>query len=149
MRRLSVAAAGTTCADAGLVWSLVADANRYAGWGPWEDGGYRPPSLGPSRKGMVQWFRYNRRTTTTEEILEVEEARRLVYTVVGGLPVKNYRAEVTLAPASPAGTSVNWAATWDDTVMGRLVRRRLQQVYYRVVAALVAAADQEASSQSR
>jgi uncharacterized protein YndB with AHSA1/START domain len=127
----------------------VSDANTYAKWGPWNAGGYRPPSAGPSRKGSIQWFRYGRRTTSVEEILEVQEPRRLVYRVVSGLPVKNYRAEVTLTPTPSGGTSIRWAATWDKTFLGRIVRRKLQQIYPEVVTALVAAADRQDASSTR
>jgi hypothetical protein len=145
--RLSVEAKGATRADPRTVWSLVSDANTYPRWGPWNDGGYRPPSAGPSRKGSVQWFRYGRRTTSVEEILEVEEASRVAYKVVGGLPVRNYRAEVTLTAMPSGGTSIRWTATWDNTFLGKVVRRKLRQIYPEIVHALVAAADhQEASS---
>jgi len=141
MRQLRVEAEGVTGADPEVVWSLVADANSYPSWGPWTDAGYQPAAEGPSGKGSVQWFRYGRRTTTVEEILEADEPRRLVYTVVHGIPVRNYRAEVTLTPTIPKGTSVRWTATWDGTFMGRMVHRRLQQVYRRGMIALIAAAD--------
>ena len=141
MSRLSVEAQGVTSADPAVVWSLVADANSYSSWGPWNDSGYQPASEGPSRKGSVQWFRYGRRTTSVEKILEADEPRRLVYTVLRGVPVRNYRAEVTLTPAAPEGTSVRWTATWDGTFMGRMVHRRLQHVYPQVMTALIAAAD--------
>jgi uncharacterized protein YndB with AHSA1/START domain len=146
MSQLQVEAEGTTSADCEAVWSLVADANSYPRWGPWDDGGYRPPSAGPSRKGQVQWFRYGRRTVSVEKILEVEAPRRLVYTVVEGLPVKNYRAEVALTPTSSNGTAIRWAASWDNTFMGRLVRRKLQKVYVEVIGALVAAADKQSAA---
>jgi uncharacterized protein YndB with AHSA1/START domain len=139
--QFSVEAEGATRAGPETVWSLVADANTYPGWGPWNDGGYRPPAAGPSRPGSVQWFRYGRRTTSVEEILEVEEPRRVAYTVVSGLPVRNYRAEVTLTPTPSGGTSIRWTATWDRSILGALVRRKLRQVYPEVVAALVTAAD--------
>jgi uncharacterized protein YndB with AHSA1/START domain len=141
MSQLRVEAEGVTGADPEVVWSLVADANRYPSWGPWNDGGYQPAADGPSRKGSIQWFRYGRRTTTVAEILEVDEPRRLVYTVVRGIPVRNYRAEVTLTPIAPQGTSVLWTATWDATFTGRMVHRRLQRVYRHVMTALIAAAD--------
>jgi uncharacterized protein YndB with AHSA1/START domain len=147
--QLRVEAAGTTRADPEIVWSLVTDANSYPRWGPWSDGGYRPPSAGPSRKGSVQWFRYGRRATTVEEILEAEQPRRLVYTVIRGLPVRNYRAEITLTPAPSGGTSIRWAATWDRTFPGQIVRRRLQHVYVEVMNALVAAADHHEASNTR
>ena len=140
MSQLRVEAEGITSADPEAVWSLVADANGYPSWGPWNDGGYQPAAEGPSRKGSIQWFRYGRHTTV-EEILEVDEPRRLVYTVLRGMPVRNYRAEVTLTPAAPKGTSVRWTATWDGTFMGRMVHRRLQQIYRQVMTDLVAAAD--------
>ena len=140
MSQLRVEAEGITSADPEAVWSLVADANGYPSWGPWNDGGYQPAAEGPSRKGSVQWFRYGRHTTV-EEILEVDEPRRLVYTVLRGMPVRNYRAELTLTPAAPKGTTVRWTATWDGTFMGRMVHRRLQQIYRQVMTDLVAAAD--------
>ena len=141
MGELHVEATGTTVAAVDTVWALVADANTYAQWGPWSDGGYEPPSNGPSRPGSVQWFRFGRRTKSIEKVLEVDPPTKIVYTVVRGIPVKNYRAEVTLTPNDPGGTSIRWAATWDKTLMGRLVRRKLQSVYGQVMEELVAATD--------
>jgi len=149
MSQLSVEAEGTTRAGPEVVWSLVANANSYARWGPWNDGGYRPPAAGPSQEGSVQWFRYGRRTTSVEQILEVDEPRHLAYKVVSGLPVKNYRADVTLTPTSSGGTTIRWAASWDKTLMGSLVQRKLAQLYPEVVAALVAAADQQVAPSTR
>jgi uncharacterized protein YndB with AHSA1/START domain len=131
------------------VWSLVSNANTYAKWGPWNDGGYDPPSEGPSQPGAVQWFRFGRRTTSVEKILEVDPPSRIVYTVVRGIPVKNYRAEVTLAPNATGGTSIRWAATWDETLMGRLVHRKLHAVYRQVMDELVAATDGEHANHKR
>jgi uncharacterized protein YndB with AHSA1/START domain len=141
MSQLHVEAEGTTSAEAETVWRLLADANTYAHWGPWNDGGYDPPAEGPSRPGSVQWFRFGRRTTSVERILEVDPPRRIAYTVERGIPVKNYRAEVTLTPNVPRGTSIRWAATWDRTLMGRLVHRKLRTVYPQVMDALAAASD--------
>ena len=149
MSQLSVEAEGTTRAGPEVVWSLLANANTFPQWGPWNDGGYRPPSTGPSKEGSIQWFRYGRRTTSVEQILEVDEPRRVAYTVVSGLPVKNYRAEVTLTPTSTGGTSIRWAATWDKTLLGSLVRRKLAVLYPDIVAALVAAADLQVATSSR
>ena len=141
MKQLQVEAEGTTEAAPDVVWSLVADANSYPQWGPWRAGGYRPAAAGPSAPGAIQWFRYGRLAKTTEQVLEVEPPRRLVYTVLRGMPVRNYWAEVTFTPAAGGRTAVRWAATWDRTVFGRLMRRRLQLVYREVVDGLVAEAD--------
>ena len=148
MSQLRVDAEGTTSADPEIVWSIVADANSYPRWGPWQDGGYRPPAAGPSREGFIQWFRYGRRTVTVEEILEIDQPRRLVYRVVRGIPVRNYRAEVVLTPGQGQGTAIRWSAAWDDTLLGRIVHRKLRQLYPQIVLALVTEADQRTARAS-
>jgi len=67
----------------------------------------------------------------------------LVYTVIGGIPVRNYRADVTLTPVAD-GTRVRWAATWDGTWAGRFVWRSLHKIYPEIVAGLVATAEKQA-----
>ena len=66
-----------------------------------------------------------------------------MYTVVKGIPVRNYRAEVTLRPVGE-GTYVHWSADWDRTLAGRIVHRRLSTLYPEVVGRLIAAANQTA-----
>ena len=83
--------------------------------------------------------------TSIEKILEAEQGRRLAYTAIGCLPVRNYRAEVTLTPAAD-GTGVRWAVTWDATLAGRIVRRTLRKLYPQIVAELVAAAEKQPGS---
>lgn len=140
MTQLHVEAEGTAEAAPEVVWALIADASSYCKWGPWSASGYE--SLGDEAQGgagAIRWMRYGR-TTTVEQVLEVENGRRMTYTVVKGMPVRNYRAEVTLTPATP-GTRIRWAANWDRTLTGRIVHRKLRSVYPEVVALLVAAAD--------
>jgi hypothetical protein len=52
---------------------------------------------------------------------------------------------VTLSPAGD-GTRIRWAAAWDATLAGRIVRRGLRTLYPQVVADLAAAAEQHAGS---
>src|SRR5262249_42672612 len=96
----------------------------------------------PDSAGVIRWMRYGR-TTTVEKVLESEPARRLVYTVVKGIPVRNYRAEVTLTPAGE-GTHIRWAASWDRTLPGRVVRRSLRIIYPDAMSRLTAAAERSA-----
>jgi hypothetical protein len=81
-------------------------------------------------------FRY---PVSVEEILDVEPGKRLACTVLRGIPVRNYRAEVTLTP-SPDGTLIRWGASWDRTILGRLVHRPLRHLYPVIVAGLAKAA---------
>jgi uncharacterized protein YndB with AHSA1/START domain len=145
MRQLHVEAEGVAQAPPQVVWELVANADTYGEWGPWSAGGYE--NLGdqaPDGAGVIRWFRYGR-TTTVEKVLESERARRLVYTVVKGIPVRNYRAEVTLRPEG-AGTHIRWSATWDRTLAGRIVHRQLRSIYPDATGRLIAAAERGVAS---
>ena len=143
MAQLRVEAEGVAQAAPEAVWELVANADRYSEWGPWSASGYE--NLGgqaPDGAGVIRWMRYGR-TTTVEKVLESERARRLVYTVVKGIPVRNYRAEVTLSPVGE-GTHIRCAASWDRTLPGRVVHRTLRTLYPDIVGRLVAAAERNA-----
>jgi uncharacterized protein YndB with AHSA1/START domain len=150
MSQLKVAAEGTAQATPAVVWALVSDANQYPKWGPWRAGGYKQAGdISPRGVGAIQWFEsedrsYLRRTTSVEKILEIEEGRRIVYTIVKGIPVKNYRAEVTLTAAGDV-THVRWEATWDNSLAGRIVHRKLLTVYPDIVERLIAAAERAES----
>lgn len=140
MAQLHVEAEGVAQAPPKVVWELVANADRYSEWGPWSASGYEHPGAqAPDGAGVIRWMRYGR-TTTVEKVLESEPPRRLVYTVVKGIPVRNYRAEVTLSPAGE-GTHIRWTASWDRTLPGRMVHSRLRTIYPDVVARLAAAAE--------
>ena len=140
MTQLHVEAEGTAAATPAAVWALVADANSYCTWGPWSASGYESPGdEAPGGVGAIRWMRYGR-TKTVEKVLEVENGRRMAYTVVKGIPVRNYRAEVTLMPTA-AGTHIRWVANWDRTLAGRIVHRKLRSVYPEIVAHLVTAVD--------
>jgi len=145
MAQLRVEAEGVAQAAPEAVWKLVANADRYSEWGPWSASGYE--NLGaqaPDGAGVIRWMRYGR-TTTVEKVLESERARRLVYTVVKGIPVRNYRAEVTLSPVGE-GTHIRWTANWDRTLPGRVVHRTLRTLYPDIVGRLIAAAERNTLS---
>jgi len=143
MAQLHVEAEGVARAAPEAVWELVANAGSYQRWGPWTASGYQGPA-GPAAggAGVIRWMRYGR-TTTVEKVLEAEPARRLVYTVVKGIPVRNYRAEVTLRPEGE-GTHVRWTASWDRTLPGQIVHRKLRTIYPDILARLIAAAEHSA-----
>jgi uncharacterized protein YndB with AHSA1/START domain len=151
MSQLHVEAEGTARATPEAVWALVSDATRYPEFGPWSAGGYRRPGEESERgPGAVQWLRSSRRTylrhaTSVEQILAAEEGRMLAYTVIGGIPVRNYRGEVTLTPVA-GGTHIRWTATWDNTMGGRIVGRTLRVIYPEIVAGLAAAAERQSGN---
>jgi uncharacterized protein YndB with AHSA1/START domain len=143
--QLHVEAEGVAQAAPEVVWELVTNADSYQEWGPWNASGYQSPAdQAADGVGVIRWMRYGR-TTTVEKVLESEPARRLVYTVVKGIPVRNYRAEVTLRPEGE-GTYIRWSASWDRTFPGRIVHRKLRTIYPDVVGRLIAAAEHRVQS---
>jgi uncharacterized protein YndB with AHSA1/START domain len=150
MGQLHVEAERTAQAAPAIVWALVSDVTTYPRWGPWREAAYRRPGdASPSGPGAVYWLRSSRRyglrrPVSVEKILDAEEGRRLAYTVIGGIPVRNYRAEVTLSPVA-GGTRIRWTASWDRTLAGRLVQRSLRRVYPQIVADLAGAAEKQAA----
>jgi uncharacterized protein YndB with AHSA1/START domain len=147
--RLQVAAESVTNAAPEAVWPLIADATRYPQWGPWSAAGYR--GTAGHAPGAVYWLRsarraYGRHVTSVERVEEIDQGRRIVYTVLGGVPVRGYRGEVTLTP-SAGGTRVSWVVSWDKTLPGRLVWRGMRAFLPAMLASLTAAvaASQEAS----
>jgi uncharacterized protein YndB with AHSA1/START domain len=150
MAQLHVEAEATAKAPPETVWALVSDATNYPSWGPWSDGHYKKAGEhSPHGVGAVQVLRsaqryLGRHTTSVERILECEQDRHLAYTVIGGIPVRNYRADVTLTP-SAEGTHIRWAADWDNTVLGRMAWRGLGTFFPEMMAGLVAAAEQGAA----
>lgn len=151
MGKLHVEAEQIAAAAFEDVWALLSDATTYPQWGPWSDVGYQSPGdASPRGPGAVYWLRSSRRyglrrPVSIEKILDADEGRRLAYTVIGGIPVRNYRAEVTLTPAA-GGTQIRWAASFDQTVAGRLVHRSLRRAYPEIVASLAAAAERRAAA---
>jgi uncharacterized protein YndB with AHSA1/START domain len=139
MARLHVEASGTTATQPEAVWALLADASSYSRWGPWRSSGYDAGEPPQGRPGAIRRMRYGRRTVAVERLVDVEPGRRLTYTVIGGLPVRNYLAEVVLTPTDE-GTQVRWVADWDRTLLGRIVHRKLQSLYPDIVSRLLAAA---------
>jgi uncharacterized protein YndB with AHSA1/START domain len=151
--KLHVEAERTMAAPPAKVWALVSDARRYPEWGPWRSGAYqqagRESERGPGAVQVLISARrvYGRRGKSVERILVAEPEQRLVYEVIGGLPVRHYRGEVTLTPAG-GGTRVHWSADWDNTMGGRLVHRTLRVFYPEMLEGLAAAAEREPVSRS-
>jgi uncharacterized protein YndB with AHSA1/START domain len=102
-----------------VVFEVLADGARWQEWaGPtvprsrWEREGVPPPGgVGAVRRLGRGPF------GASEEILAYDPPRRLSYTVLSGLPVRSYRADVDL-DADGDGTRIRWRATFEPKVPG-------------------------------
>jgi uncharacterized protein YndB with AHSA1/START domain len=100
------------------VWSVLDDAGRWHEWGPWSKSGLeREGTPAPGGVGAVRTLKLPG-TTLHEEITAYEPPSRMAYELRSGLPVRDYRAEVTLTAAPGGGTEIGWRAEFDGKLPG-------------------------------
>ncbi len=106
-----------TEADPEAVWALLGDSASWPSWTPIET--YRLIRAGgPHGLGEVREFTTGR-VTVREEIVERAAPRRLSYALLGGLAVRDYRADVDLTPGGGGhGTQLRWHTTFTAKVRG-------------------------------
>ena len=113
------------------IFDLIADAPGWPRWaGPlaanasWErEGDPAPGGVGAIRK-VGRWPQYGR-----EQIVEYDPPHHVAYTVLSGVPVRDYRADIDIVPEG-AGTMIRWRATFTPKVPGpgRLVAVVLRKI---------------------
>jgi hypothetical protein len=106
------------------VWPLLADARTWPRWAPFDEAEVE------SGEGVGEIRRVRAgRVTTRERVTAIEPPRRYAYEFLSGLPIRDYRAEVTLTPTAEDGTTIRWRSSFRAKLpgTGRLVRRRLAQ----------------------
>lgn len=96
-----------------------------------ESGLERQGSIEADGVGAIRRFRTGR-IVSREEVLVFERPRQLSYKLLSGLPLNDYRADVTLQP-SASGTAVEWRSQFRAKVPGTgwlyafMLRRFLRQ----------------------
>jgi uncharacterized protein YndB with AHSA1/START domain len=128
----------TTPADPAAVWRLLGDSSTWPSWTPIE--AYAPERAGGERGvGEIRSFTTGR-VTVREEIVERDPGRRLTYTLLSGLALRDYRAEIDLTPV-PGGTAIRWHTTFTPKVPGAgwIYRRALDRITREFVDGLVGA----------
>jgi hypothetical protein len=102
------------------VFAVLADATRWREWAgsmitvsEWEREGDPPPGgVGAVRRlGRPPAF-------AREQILEYDPPRHLAYTIVSGLPVRGYHADIDLLAATGGGTTIRWSGAFEPKIPG-------------------------------
>src|SRR5215813_5420548 len=75
------------------------------------EGDPAPGGVGAVRK-LGRWPVFTR-----EEITEYDPPRHLGYTILSGMPVRGYHADIDLLPDG-AGTTIRWSGAFEPTVPG-------------------------------
>jgi len=138
MKQQTVEVVETASAPPEVLFALIADPATWPGWAGFESGGLeRPGPDTPFGVGAIRRMRRGR-TTGREEVVRYDEPSHFSYELLSGLPVKDYRGDVTLEPVD-GGTRVTWHSTFQPKVplTGWIWRRGLQRFVGEIVAALV------------
>ena len=99
------------------VWPLLAEVARWPDWSfvtrgtLVRQGAPEPDGVGAVRHLTVLGV------GSHEEVLAVNPPTHLAYTIRSGFPVRNHRADVTLAPDG-TGTRLTWTARFDPVIPG-------------------------------
>jgi hypothetical protein len=123
-----------------LVWDVLADVRTWSDWGDWhtteleQEGDPPPGGIGAIRLTA-------RRPLTVREQVEVwEPPSRFGYTLLSGLPLRDYHSVVTLTDSGGGGTNIHWESRFDVSVRGSdglfrfLVRKVLGDIAKQVAA---------------
>ena len=101
-----------------LVYEVAKDSSRYPDWsiiGAFEhvrDGAGERYGVGSLRIYRTWPLRL------LEEVTELVPEQKVSYVLLRGLPLRNYRSSINLAPALGGGTDVHWRSTFEPTLPG-------------------------------
>ena len=99
------------------VWPLLGEAERWKQWSFLTRTELeRPGAPEPDGAGAIR--RFSRMGIgSREQVVAWEPPHHLTYTILSGFPVRNYLADVDVAPED-GGTRITWAATFDEKIPG-------------------------------
>jgi hypothetical protein len=95
------------------VFALLADVHSWPRWGSFDAAEVESGSgLGEVRRLTTG------RVRNRERVVAFEPSRLFAYELLKGLPIRDYRAEVTLTPAADGGTDIRWHSTFKGKLPG-------------------------------
>lgn len=131
----------TTTAPPAVVFARVVDGALWPSLSPLES--FSLEREGEPRRtgegiGAVRRFTSGR-IVTREQVVEREENRRFAYIMLGGMPIRDYRAEIDLEPEGN-GTTLRWRSTFSPIVpgIGWIFRNGIERTIAPLVAGLTA-----------
>ncbi|NNF55147.1 MAG: SRPBCC family protein [Acidimicrobiales bacterium] len=131
------------------IWRFLADVTTWTEWSSFDEASYAregeppPHGVGAERALRVGPFR------SVDTVHSFDPPTRLAYGYSGPIPMKNYRAEVTLTPRG-TGTRIRWKAQFSPTIplTGRLIQALLAKLFRDLSAGLARAAESAVPSGS-
>lgn len=137
MTRQSIDVHADLAAPIEEVWKLLEDVTTWSDWAGFDEAVYDTEGT-PDRHGTgaVRRFRVGP-LRSHERVLAYEPPVHLGYDYDGSLPIRDYRADVTLAETAE-GTSVTWRAAFTPAIplTGTVLRLMLAGVLRRTLTRL-------------
>jgi uncharacterized protein YndB with AHSA1/START domain len=105
------------------VWAVVSDLKGWKDWGPWElsdleqEGSPDPNGVGAVRVMRAAERRMGSKPTLREQVNMFEPPMRLGYTLLEGIPLKDYQGTITLTEAGE-GTEIVFRLEFDGKFPG-------------------------------
>jgi uncharacterized protein YndB with AHSA1/START domain len=129
-----------------LVWSLLEDHRGYSGWNPFPQAQLEREGEGAVNGVGAIRFLGAGRIGAREEMLEHDPPRLLAYTILSGMPVRGYRADVVLTETTDGGTDIRWTGGFDSAPPGlaRLLRGFLDRTLQGLATRLAREAERQA-----
>jgi hypothetical protein len=147
MSRRTVEGTAHSTADPGTVYAVLRDRPTWPDWSPLKR--YEFVSGTEGELDSVCVFITNG-VHSVERIVELVADRRLSYALVSGLPMRDYRADVDLTPATNAdgtmGTDITWRSSFEPKIpaTGWFFGKMMGQLVPRMARALAVGAQQRA-----
>jgi hypothetical protein len=132
----------------GVVFEVLADATRWREWAgftvstsEWEREGVPAPGGVGAVRRLGRWPMFGR-----EQITEYDPPRHIGYTILSGLPVRGYHADIDLLPVAGGSTTIRWAGAFEPAVPG--TGAALEAMVGRIVHGYARAAAKEAEKRA-
>jgi uncharacterized protein YndB with AHSA1/START domain len=107
----------TTTAPPAEIFPLLVDGATWPTWSPLDSFELEQDApAGGDGLGAIRIFRTGR-SRSREEVVAVEADHHFAYTLLEGLPLRGYRADITLEPTG-GGTTITWHSEFDPKYPG-------------------------------
>ncbi len=152
MARQTIDVRRRSAAGRDAVWRVLADGATWSEWGPWtessleREGEPPPDGVGAVRRLLAERRFLGRPVVNREEVTVFDPPNDFGYTMLAGLPLRDYQARVRLSDDGE-GTEIHWHVEFDPKLPGTgvLFRRGLEEVIADVAERAAAAAARRAS----
>jgi uncharacterized protein YndB with AHSA1/START domain len=133
-----------------LVWSILEDHRGYSGWNPYPRAELeRDGDNAMNGTGAIRFLGAGP-IGAREQMLEHDPPRLLSYTILSGVPVGGYRADVVLTETSDGGTDIRWTGSFESAppAMGALMRTFLDRTLQGLASRLAREAERRVRATS-